>query len=994
MNRTERDRKRKRVQRLNLSETARMKVREYDRNRKRVVRAKEHEVERIKIEKMKLKYSQPKREKSESFKASATSLLSEGFKSPSKTDFLMTYFKKKGFVETNCKRFSILKLKSYKQQRRHSDHQSMVNEIKAYYGSLNRAAKAMNVNYVTLYRLCKPFSKKVHKKTQDKEKRRNTLEEFYSLKSSTISFPHARIAHKKFMTTTYEESYIKYKKWCISKGYPAVSTKTFHRLKPSNVYKLASTPENQCTCIQCQNFKRSRKCIEQYNIKGVAKHSNEIILDSLCPVTDADGGVMKEFGKYECISRKCETCGFKKKGNRKFRSDYYEKKIKKCNPRIYSDKRIIKWQRWEFVTRKSKEGKDIKKLDKVDKSGSIEEFLEYFFQSVNDMALHMFNWKWHDSQFDYVKDNLTLGMLLQVLDFAQNYLNTYVDEPQGCHWDHTQTVIHPIVNYRVCPKDGKVIVEEHIIISDDLMHDKFAVKAFERRSVSYMKEENNFEPECIVQFCDNCSKQYKSKGPFQYISTSGVPTVRSYFGANHGKGPSDAATGRVKSDLKLGRKSRRHELRTAYEVFKFLDATFTKRQENEAAKHPNKCVHFKQKAFYVTDVDRSEPLVAVTTKSSKQFSSIRSTGNDYIIEARNVACCCPHCMFGDESGCPNKHYSGKWKQYDLRTGKEVTEEVYSHWNNIRIELQQNENSDINREGSVNDNSNENYVITSDCNSEDSVSNTSTIYELEDSVSNTFPLDELQYNNDFFNWRELHNAMEMCRDYNELLELVTKTQLPSLKSNPASLSPDHIVDEKAVRNLPQDAPVGYLPVEIYGDGNCCPRSICVALGMSPDESHIEMRCRMVAEGVSNRKRYFDNKYMQMGCENEYTRTTFPIIYADMSEYRMPFACNDGENLFERLIRWSAVAIKIYKKETYMLRKSGEWMGMWQLFQAANVINRPICSVYPNWLSPQMRRDMNRIIYPFEESFRNEQPVYIMWTSMSSAKTPNHFVPLLN
>ena len=267
-------------------------------------------------------------------------------------------------------------------------------------------------------------------------------------------------------------------------------------------------------------------------------------------------------------------------------------------------------------------------------------------------------------------------------------------------------------------------------------------------------------------------------------------------------------------------------------------------------------------------------------------------------------------MFGDESGCPNKHYSAKWKQYDLRTGKEVTEEVYSHWNNIRIELQQNETSDINSADSVNANSNENDVINSDCNSENSVSNTCPVNELDDSVSNTFLLDELKESDNLFNWRELHNAMEMCSDYNELLELVTKTQLPSLNSNPPSLSPYHIVDEKAVRNLPPDSPVGYLPVEIYGDGNCCPRSLCVALGMNPDESHIEMPCRMVAEGVSNRKRYFDNKYMQMGCENEYTRTTFPIIYADISEYRMPFACNDGENLFERLIRWSAVAIKIY------------------------------------------------------------------------------------
>ena len=156
-------------------------------------------------------------------------------------------------------------------------------------------------------------------------------------------------------------------------------------------------------------------------------------------------------------------------------------------------------------------------------------------------------------------------MLLSVLDFAQNYLNVYPDEPQAAHWDHTQTVIHPIVNFRICPKDGALIMEEHIIISDDLMHDKFAVKAFQEVSVNNLIS-NGFIPSCIVQFCDNCSSQYKSKGPFQNISTSDIPTVRNYFGANHGKGPSDAATGRVKQALTKGRKSQKAELRNALEV--------------------------------------------------------------------------------------------------------------------------------------------------------------------------------------------------------------------------------------------------------------------------------------------------------------------------------------------------------------------------------------------------------------------------------------------
>ena len=98
-------------------------------------------------------------------------------------------------------------------------------------------------------------------------------------------------------------------------------------------------------------------------------------------------------------------------------------------------------------------------------------------------------------------------MLLQVLDFAQSYMNKYQDEPKECHWDHSQTVLCPIIN-------GKLIVEEHVIISNDLNHDKHAVKAFKQASMKELQR-SGFKPAHIMQFCDNCSSQYKSKGPFQ-----------------------------------------------------------------------------------------------------------------------------------------------------------------------------------------------------------------------------------------------------------------------------------------------------------------------------------------------------------------------------------------------------------------------------------------------------------------------------------------------
>ena len=91
-------------------------------------------------------------------------------------------------------------------------------------------------------------------------------------------------------------------------------------------------------------------------------------------------------------------------------------------------------------------------------------------------------------------------------------MNIYQDEPQSVHWDHSMKVIHPIVKYFKM-EDGKRITEEHIMLSDDLLHDKFAVRAFEKTTMDNLRAKGIVQKQ-IIQFCHNCAVQYKSKGPF------------------------------------------------------------------------------------------------------------------------------------------------------------------------------------------------------------------------------------------------------------------------------------------------------------------------------------------------------------------------------------------------------------------------------------------------------------------------------------------------
>lgn len=48
---------------------------------------------------------------------------------------------------------------------------------------------------------------------------------------------------------------------------------------------------------------------------------------------------------------------------------------------------------------------------------------------------------------------------------------------------------------------------------------------------------------------------------------------------------------------------------------------------------------------------------------------------------------------------------------------------------------------------------------------------------------------------------------------------------------------------------------------------------------------------------------------------------------------------GENLKDLAVQ------RIFEKEVFSIRKSGTYMGAWQMAALANVLNRPVRSVYP-------------------------------------------------
>ena len=237
-------------------------------------------------------------------------------------------------------------------------------------------------------------------------------------------------------------------------------------------------------------------------------------------------------------------------------------------------------------------------------------------------------------------------------------------------------ILHSIVNYYKCRKHNVLGTEEHLMISDDHTHDKYAVKHSEEISLKSLQD-RGIHIKKILQFCDNCSAHYKNCCVFEFLCPSPIPKFRSYFSERHGKGPADGVIGRAKTAFEWAVKSHNENLlRNPYEVYVFLKEKFQVDDDEE------ECPHFIQKFFYVPKetINRELEVIGETIKGSSTLHSISSTGHKNIVKARNIICLCNRCLSRESILCVNAQYASEFQSYSLEIRKAVKNPVQnSHW---------------------------------------------------------------------------------------------------------------------------------------------------------------------------------------------------------------------------------------------------------------------------------------------------------------------------
>lgn len=235
----------------------------------------------------------------------------------------------------------------------------------------------------------------------------------------------------------------------------------------------------------------------------------------------------------------------------------------------------------------------------------------------------------------------------------------------------------------------------------------------------------------------------------------------------------------------------------------------------------------------------------------------------------------------------------------------------------------------------------------------------------------------------YSWDDVLAILGSINSFEELDTYVKRNPLPFFDFHINTLlqeSDRNHLDLVALHYLPDDAPEAYVPCKVASDGNCFPRALSYICFRNED-MHCELRVRLVYEAVLNANYYLSNRYLSRGSN---------IIYKRGGPCKQLAMYSSSYNPADELD-----VVCVYKKEVLEIAKNYQYCGLWQLCQSANILRRPVVSVYPTELHEGMRLEFNRSFMCIDNKYNDRSPVYIMWTPMQVSRNsyPVHFVPLL-
>ena len=873
------------------------------------------------------------------------------------------------------------------------------------------------------------------------------ISDFYRSPQISYNLPDMRFCTRKYMRMTIDEAYDIYK---TGKNHHEriIARSTFGKLKPNDVVTIDKTPNRQCCCDTCENFRIVILAMKRHGFKGLGINSKKCIEDSLCELSKLknSGNTSYQWTKMpkkSCSFRNCVKCG----------SIYEKKRLIKENTMLCTQRKQIQWKQWMSQTNAKKynaEGFQLKINSKSSKkrslyevvlSGTIFDLLSYYITLLDDISRHHFNNCWQMFQFMLCQSNLQKNQIILIQDFARNFVIDFQDEPKTLHWAHDQVTVHPTVCCYPCPKKGcyHLVTLEIIHVSTDLKHDPHAVAVFKKDALNYIRTIGIHFDE-VFEWTDQAPTQYKSRHVFISLSKNEIPTCHNYYPVKHGKNAADGASGRVKLAFKRGKLSREATIRNAKELFEY-----TANSINRVPTDDTNCEHFLTKVLFQGKIRRRNYPESEAIKDTAKIHSVRSTGVPNWVQIRFTTCCCLNCL-SNSGRCHYKEFSDEWEFRCMIDDKAEAKDhnvKLKHWKHkiSKNDFRRLENYSVQRltefeqrkvkiyqrflrkEG--------NQVKSEVCN--DKVLSTvhDTAVNLHKNVATKRKLvysyseperkrkspqpklnkenkrkrksfEKIEISDEEENkenvivgdedkadfWTDTYKSISVFGSFYDVLEYFRDHTFPDLIPQFHDvISASDMVHEISQDLYPADAPPGLVPISVIGDGNCLPRSLSL-LTFGTEHRHKEIRMRIAREAFVNSGRYLDSEYLYKGSMNRSNNINIVEFYSLVSPV---FNLMPRDEQFMNAVNFR----KIYSKEALTMIEDRKWMGMWQLHQFANVVQRPLRIIYP-MRNTGMRAEYNRYIYPvgYNPRIDIQDELCIMWTSTNNVThVIDHFAPLL-
>ena len=797
----------------------------------------------------------------------------------------------------------------------------------------------------------------------EKKKKKNALDEFATeqiqqyFKKSGVStcLPDKKLVSAKTMEPrrilekSLKQTYCNFREEnpdCV------LSFPKFVSLRPKSVKTMNKNHFNGCLCEYCANLEMKVNALKK-TVPKLKVQESDFEINSrydLLKMTLYSKQEVAKFHNRECIDRKCSKCGPKK----------MEDQVKSafCRRRLTKSK-TIEWSRWENQNYKDEHGiKKTRKMLRL-KQGTVSTFLKELVDELVPYSLHIHDASWQYNQFNQLVTDVPHNWVVFCMDYAENYQCLYQDEAQSAHWSHDQATLFSIVVYSTCPSCDENMHESLVFVSSEKQHDSHAVHHYVTLANQHLLDTRGLKISREIHFSDGASSQFKSRTPFADVAHSvedyGFPIEKHYFGSRHGKGPCDSEFGVVKRSVSMAVLSRQAVVRDAKEFYEYCSSKLKKPKVEQ-----DNCCHNRRTFFYV-DVQeipskhsRSDRINAKPVSQTRKQHAIKPSGESKVaLSKRLLSCFCKFCVGEEGDKCSSVAHVDDW----LPEGK----------------VQQRKGSEVVEHESL--------KARKECPKakRDYVTADNDQIEKNKAFGDPEPINE-------------DKLILQCCNFNDLTKAVKKITIEDLPSVSAKnfCNTGCTVDNDSLPIVPEDIPLKpnsqLYPCTIYGDGNCLPRSASL-LAYGSEDNFKEMRRRMVIELTRNEKYYLDKTMMEKGKQYN-AQNDVPKTFAHFS------------NMFQGQKLTSNNVKTIFEKEVLEIRKSGAYMGLWQIACLANILKCPVVSVVPTYGTNTVREDMHRAFYPFIEEFHSNQPVFIMWTRLGGVQnleekdfTLNHFDVLM-